>query len=57
MLHVRFHGRGGQGMKPASRIVGTVAFHAGHYAPDARRGARDTHVCRPAAAHGVSHLR
>jgi pyruvate ferredoxin oxidoreductase gamma subunit len=45
MLRIRFHGRGGQGMKTASRIVGTAAFHEGHYAQDApiygaeRRGA------------------
>jgi pyruvate ferredoxin oxidoreductase gamma subunit len=45
MLRIRFHGRGGQGMKTASRIVGTAAFHAGYYAQDApiygaeRRGA------------------
>jgi len=31
---IRFHGRGGQGMKTASRIVGTAAFMAGYYAQD-----------------------
>ncbi|MCP4255743.1 MAG: 4Fe-4S dicluster domain-containing protein [Candidatus Scalindua sp.] len=31
---VRFHGRGGQGMKTASRIVGTAAFIEGYYAQD-----------------------
>ena len=31
---VRFHGRGGQGMKTASRIVGTAAFMGGYYAQD-----------------------
>jgi len=31
---VRFHGRGGQGMKTASRIVGTAAFMEGYYAQD-----------------------
>jgi pyruvate ferredoxin oxidoreductase gamma subunit len=45
MLRIRFHGRGGQGMKTASRIVGTAAFWQGHYAQDSplygaeRRGA------------------
>jgi 2-oxoacid:acceptor oxidoreductase gamma subunit (pyruvate/2-ketoisovalerate family) len=42
---MRFHGRGGQGMKTASRIVGSAAFHAGFVVQDApvygaeRRGA------------------
>ncbi len=31
---VRFHGRGGQGMKTASRILGTAAFIEGYYAQD-----------------------
>jgi pyruvate ferredoxin oxidoreductase gamma subunit len=45
MLRIRFHGRGGQGMKTASRIVGTAAFRQGFYAQDSpvygaeRRGA------------------
>jgi pyruvate ferredoxin oxidoreductase gamma subunit len=45
MFRIRFHGRGGQGMKTASRIVGTAAFRAGYYAQDSpvygaeRRGA------------------
>jgi pyruvate ferredoxin oxidoreductase gamma subunit len=45
MLRIRFHGRGGQGMKTASRIVGTAAFRQGYYAQDSpvygaeRRGA------------------
>ena len=45
MLRIRFHGRGGQGMKTASRIVGSAAFHAGFVVQDApvygaeRRGA------------------
>lgn len=45
MLRIRFHGRGGQGMKTASRIVGTAAFREEHYAQDSpvygaeRRGA------------------
>lgn len=30
MPAVRFHGRGGQGAKTASRIVGTAAFLEGH---------------------------
>lgn len=32
MLRIRFHGRGGQGMKTASRIVGTAAFREGYFA-------------------------
>jgi pyruvate ferredoxin oxidoreductase gamma subunit len=45
MLRIRFHGRGGQGMKTASRLVGSAAFHAGFVVQDApvygaeRRGA------------------
>lgn len=45
MLAVRFHGRGGQGAKTASRIVGTAAFLEGYVAQDSpiygaeRRGA------------------
>ncbi len=45
MLRIRFHGRGGQGMKTASRIVGSAAFRQGYYAQDSpvygaeRRGA------------------
>jgi len=45
MLRIRFHGRGGQGMKTASRIVGSAAFAAGFVVQDApvygaeRRGA------------------
>ena len=45
MLRIRFHGRGGQGMKTASRILGAAAFHAGCVVQDApvygaeRRGA------------------
>jgi pyruvate ferredoxin oxidoreductase gamma subunit len=45
MFRIRFHGRGGQGMKTASRIVGTAAFRQGYYAQDSpvygaeRRGA------------------
>jgi pyruvate ferredoxin oxidoreductase gamma subunit len=45
MLALRFHGRGGQGAKTASRIVGTAAFLEGFVAQDApiygaeRRGA------------------
>jgi pyruvate ferredoxin oxidoreductase gamma subunit len=45
MLRIRFHGRGGQGMKTASRILGSAAFHAGYVVQDApvygaeRRGA------------------
>ncbi len=45
MLRVRFHGRGGHGIKTASRILGTAAFLAGRQAQDSplygaeRRGA------------------
>jgi len=45
MLRIRFHGRGGQGMKTASRILGSAAFHAGLVVQDSpvygaeRRGA------------------
>lgn len=31
---IKFHGRGGQGMKTASRIVGTASFIEGYYAQD-----------------------
>jgi pyruvate ferredoxin oxidoreductase gamma subunit len=31
---IRFHGRGGQGMKTASRIVGTASFIEGYFAQD-----------------------
>lgn len=34
MIRVRFHGRGGQGAKVASRVVGTAAFLEGYYAQD-----------------------
>jgi pyruvate ferredoxin oxidoreductase gamma subunit len=37
MLRVRFHGRGGQGMKTASRILGTACFLAGREVQDAPR--------------------
>lgn len=45
MIRVRFHGRGGQGVKTAARIVGTAAFLEGFAAQDSpiygaeRRGA------------------
>src|SRR5262249_53027607 len=45
MLRIRFHGRGGQGMKTASRVRGSAAFHAGLVVQDSsvygaeRRGA------------------
>ena len=45
LLKIRFHGRGGHGVKTAARIVGTGAFVAGYHAQDApiygaeRRGA------------------
>jgi len=34
LLRVRFHGRGGQGAKVASRVLGTSAFLEGYYAQD-----------------------
>lgn len=34
MLRLRFHGRGGQGAKVASRILGSAAFFEGYYAQD-----------------------
>jgi 2-oxoacid:acceptor oxidoreductase gamma subunit (pyruvate/2-ketoisovalerate family) len=45
MFRIRFHGRGGQGMKTASRILGTAFFFEGFEVQDAplygaeRRGA------------------
>ncbi len=45
MIRIRFHGRGGHGIKTASRIVGTAAFLAGYEVQDSpvygaeRRGA------------------
>jgi CBS domain-containing protein len=52
MSRIRFHGRGGQAMKTASRIVVTAAFHEGYYAQDSyiygakRRGAPSTPILR-----------
>ncbi len=37
MFRIRFHGRGGQGMKTASRILGTAFFKAGYQVRDAPR--------------------
>jgi len=37
MYRIRFHGRGGQGMKTASRILGTAFFAAGYQVQDAPR--------------------
>ena len=37
MYRIRLHGRGGQGMKTASRILGTAFFHAGFEVQDAPR--------------------
>lgn len=45
MIRIRFHGRGGHGVKTAGRIAGTAAFLAGHEVQDSpvygaeRRGA------------------
>lgn len=52
MLRVRFHGRGGQGAKTASRILGNAAFNDGYQAQDfpiygaERRGAPVTAFTR-----------
>jgi pyruvate ferredoxin oxidoreductase gamma subunit len=37
MFRIRFHGRGGQGMKTASRILGSACFRAGYEVQDAPR--------------------
>ncbi|MDH3871354.1 MAG: 2-oxoacid:acceptor oxidoreductase family protein [Gammaproteobacteria bacterium] len=37
MYRIRFHGRGGQGMKTASRILGSAFFEAGYEVQDAPR--------------------
>lgn len=37
MYRIRFHGRGGQGMKTASRILGSALFAAGFEVQDAPR--------------------
>jgi len=37
MFRIRFHGRGGQGMKTASRILGTAFFISGYEVQDAPR--------------------
>lgn len=37
MYRIRFHGRGGQGMKTASRILGTAFFREGYEVQDAPR--------------------
>ena len=37
MFRIRFHGRGGQGMKTASRILGSAFFGAGYQVQDAPR--------------------
>ena len=34
MIRIRFHGRGGQGAKVASRVLGSAAFYEGYYAQD-----------------------
>jgi pyruvate ferredoxin oxidoreductase gamma subunit len=48
MIQIRFHGRGGHGVKTASRIVGTAAFLAGFQAQDSRiydsRRTEDPHL-------------
>ena len=37
MFRIRFHGRGGQGMKTASRVLGTAFFREGFEVQDAQR--------------------
>lgn len=37
MYRIRFHGRGGQGIKTASRILGSAFFHEGYEVQDAPR--------------------
>ena len=37
MYRIRFHGRGGQGMKTASRVLGSAFFCAGFEVQDAPR--------------------
>ena len=52
MIRIRFHGRGGHGIKTASRITGTAAFLAGYQVQDSpiygaeRRGAPVTAFAR-----------
>jgi pyruvate ferredoxin oxidoreductase gamma subunit len=52
LIGVRFHGRGGQGAKTASRILGSAAFNDGYFAQDfpiygaERRGAPVTAFTR-----------
>lgn len=52
MIRIRFHGRGGHGVKTASRITGSAAFAAGFYVQDSpvygaeRRGAAVTAFTR-----------
>jgi pyruvate ferredoxin oxidoreductase gamma subunit len=56
MIRIRFHGRGGQGIKTAGRLVGTAAFLAGYQVQDSpiygaeRRGAPVTAFTRIATA-------
>ena len=37
MYRIRFHGRGGQGIKTAGRLLGTALFHSGFEVQDAPR--------------------
>lgn len=53
MIEVRFHGRGGQGAKLASRILGTTGFLAGLFAQDfALFGAANGFLSDPATKRG-----
>jgi pyruvate ferredoxin oxidoreductase gamma subunit len=62
MYRIRLHGRGGQGIKMASRVLGTALFHAGFRVQDApkygaeRRGApifATVRAARDAARHSI----
>ncbi|MBU0499563.1 MAG: 2-oxoacid:acceptor oxidoreductase family protein [Gammaproteobacteria bacterium] len=60
MYRIRFHGRGGQGMKTAGRILGTAFFLEGYEVQDAprygaeRRGLSDTASMRGSRDAGAS---
>lgn len=56
MLRIRFHGRGGQGMKTASRILGRALFDAGYEVQDAPRYAAERRGA-PMAAYVRAHHR
>ncbi len=45
MYRIRFHGRGGQGMKTASQILGTAFFLEGYEVQDAPRYGAERRPC------------